>query len=40
MVDDITPGSRFYPVEVSHRGALTQTEDELRADTLAFTLGD
>ncbi|MEW1870711.1 hypothetical protein AB0420_21780 [Streptomyces caelestis] len=39
-VDDITPGSKFYTVEVSHRGGLTQTEDELRAGALAFTLGD
>ncbi|MEV7861583.1 hypothetical protein AB0O86_22820 [Streptomyces hirsutus] len=39
-VDDITPGSKFYTVEVSHRGGLTQTEDELRAGGLAFTLGD
>ncbi|MEU7470761.1 hypothetical protein AB0A94_19890 [Streptomyces sp. NPDC044984] len=39
-VDDITPGSKFYTVEVSHRGGLTQTEDELRTGGLAFTLGD
>jgi hypothetical protein len=39
-VDDIAPGSKFYTVEVSHRGGLTQTEDELRAGGLAFTLGD
>ncbi|GGW66959.1 hypothetical protein GCM10010340_51360 [Streptomyces griseoloalbus] len=39
-VDDVTPGSKFYTVEVSHRGGLTQTEDELRAGGLAFTLGD
>ncbi|MET9154501.1 hypothetical protein ABZX82_25035 [Streptomyces griseoflavus] len=39
-VDDVTPGSKFYEVEVSHRGSLTQTEDELRAGGLAFTLGD
>jgi hypothetical protein len=39
-VDDITPGSKFYTVEVSHRGGLTQTEDELRSGGLAFTLGD
>ncbi|HEX5566739.1 MAG TPA: hypothetical protein VFY14_07405 [Streptomyces sp.] len=39
-VDDITPGSKFYTVEVSHRGGLTQSEDELRAGGLAFTLGD
>lgn len=39
-VDDITPGSKFYTVEVSHRGGLTQTETELRAGGLAFTLGD
>ncbi|MEW1602127.1 hypothetical protein [Streptomyces sp. NPDC093808] len=39
-VDDITPGSKFYTVEVSHRGGLTQTEDELRAGGLLFTLGD
>jgi hypothetical protein len=39
-VDDITPGSKFYTVEVSHRGGLTQTEDELRGGGLAFTLGD
>ncbi|MEV5934789.1 hypothetical protein AB0L56_19145 [Streptomyces sp. NPDC052079] len=39
-VDDIPPGSKFYTVEVSHRGGLTQTEDELRAGGLAFTLGD
>ncbi|MFE9538968.1 hypothetical protein [Streptomyces sp. NPDC006691] len=39
-VDEITPGSKFYTVEVSHRGGLTQTEDELRAGALEFTLGD
>jgi hypothetical protein len=39
-IDDITPGSKFYTVEVSHRGGLTQTEAELRAGGLAFTLGD
>ncbi|MDN3267431.1 hypothetical protein [Streptomyces sp. MA15] len=39
-VADITPGSKFYTVEVSHRGGLTQTEDELRAGGLAFSLGD
>ncbi|WP_345962885.1 hypothetical protein ABDE16_18055 [Streptomyces sp. BRB040] len=39
-VDDITPGSKFYAVEVSHRGGLTQTEDQLHAGGLAFTLGD
>ncbi|MFI9615370.1 hypothetical protein ACIHCM_27455 [Streptomyces sp. NPDC052023] len=39
-VDDITPGSKFYTVEVSHRGGLTQTEEELRAGGLGFTLGD
>ncbi|MFI1562320.1 hypothetical protein ACH4ZX_04505 [Streptomyces sp. NPDC020490] len=39
-VDDITPGSKFYTVEISHRGGLTQTEEELRAGGLAFTLGD
>ncbi|WP_230535628.1 hypothetical protein OHB02_19025 [Streptomyces albidoflavus] len=39
-VDDVTPGSNFYTVEVSHRGGLTQTETDLRAGGLAFTLGD
>ncbi|WP_166026330.1 hypothetical protein [Streptomyces chilikensis] len=39
-VDDITPGSKFYTVEVSHRGGLTQTEEDLRAGSLAFSLGD
>ncbi|MGW0777682.1 hypothetical protein ACWD01_29450 [Streptomyces sp. NPDC002835] len=39
-INDITPGSKFYTVEVSHRGGLTQTEDELRMGGLAFTLGD
>ncbi|MER6627469.1 hypothetical protein ABT301_04385 [Streptomyces sp. NPDC000987] len=39
-IDDITPGSKFYTVEISHRGGLTQTEEELRAGGLAFTLGD
>lgn len=39
-VDDVTPGSKFYTVEVSHRSGLTQTEEELRAGGLAFTLGD
>ncbi|MBB4794466.1 hypothetical protein [Streptomyces nodosus] len=29
-----------YTVEVSHRGELTQTEGDLRAGGLAFTLGD
>ncbi|WP_326804470.1 hypothetical protein OIE49_26675 [Streptomyces sp. NBC_01788] len=39
-VDDITPGSKFYTVEVSHRGGLSKAEDELRTGGLAFTLGD
>ncbi|WP_326791580.1 hypothetical protein OHA79_02760 [Streptomyces sp. NBC_00841] len=39
-VDDITPGSKFYTVEASHRGGLTQTEADLRAGKLEFTLGD
>lgn len=39
-VDDIAPGSKFYTVEVSHRGGLTQTEADLRTGGLAFTLGD
>ncbi|MET7904790.1 hypothetical protein ABZS86_26350 [Streptomyces sp. NPDC005355] len=38
-VDDIAPGSKFYTVEVSHRGGLTQTEAALRAGGLEFTLG-
>lgn len=38
-VDDITPGSKFYTVEVAHRGGLTQTEDALRTGGLAFSLG-
>lgn len=38
-VDDITPGTKFYTVEVSHRGGLTKTEAELRAGGLEFTLG-
>ncbi|MEV7481598.1 hypothetical protein [Streptomyces halstedii] len=39
-IDDVTPGSKFYTVEVAHRGGLTQTETDLRAGGLAFTLGD
>ncbi|MGW3735164.1 hypothetical protein [Streptomyces sp. NPDC005148] len=39
-VDDIAPGSKFYTVEVAHRGGLTQTEAALRAGGLEFTLGD
>ncbi|MFJ5896872.1 hypothetical protein ACIQFZ_15650 [Streptomyces sp. NPDC093064] len=39
-VDEITPGSKFYTVEVSHRGGLTQTEAELHTGGLKFTLGD
>lgn len=39
-VDDITPGSKFRTVEVSHRGGLTQTEDGVRSGGLAFALGD
>ncbi|MCX5317226.1 hypothetical protein [Streptomyces sp. NBC_00154] len=39
-VDDITPGSKLYTVEASHRVVLTQTEAELRAGGLEFTLGD
>lgn len=39
-VDEIPPGSKFYTVEVSHRGGLTQTEADLRAGGLGFTLGD
>jgi len=39
-VDDITPGSKLYTVEVSHRGGLTKSEAELRAGGLEFTLGD
>ncbi|MFJ8271465.1 hypothetical protein ACIQ8G_14130 [Streptomyces sp. NPDC094154] len=39
-VDDITPGSKLYTVEVSHRGGLSKAEDELRTGSLAFTLGD
>ncbi|MFJ8450525.1 hypothetical protein [[Kitasatospora] papulosa] len=39
-VDDITPGPKSCNVEVSHRGGLTQTEADLRAGGLAFTLGD
>ncbi|MFF4650890.1 hypothetical protein [Streptomyces sp. NPDC001380] len=38
-VGDITPGSKFYTVAVGHRGGLTETEDELRAGGLEFTLG-
>lgn len=37
-VDDIPEGSKLYSVEVSHRGALTYSEDEMKAG-LAFTLG-
>ncbi|MFE7235071.1 hypothetical protein ACFVAF_31470 [Streptomyces sp. NPDC057596] len=39
-VDDITPGSKFYTVEISHRGGLTKTEEQLREGDLGFTLGD
>lgn len=38
-VHDIPAGSTFYRVEVSHRGALTETEAELRKGGLVFTLG-
>lgn len=38
-VEGIPQGSKFYTVEVSHRGGLTQTESELRAAGLTFTLG-
>ncbi|MET9886261.1 hypothetical protein ABZZ20_24625 [Streptomyces sp. NPDC006430] len=38
-IEGIPQGSKFYTVEVSHRGGLTQTEDELRSGGLAFTLG-
>ncbi|GHB18657.1 hypothetical protein GCM10010377_05500 [Streptomyces viridiviolaceus] len=38
-VDGITPGSKFYAVEVSHRGGPTGTEDELCAGGPVFTLG-
>lgn len=39
-IEGIPQGSKFYTVEVSHRGGLTQTEDELRSGGLAFTLGN
>jgi hypothetical protein len=39
-VDGIASGSNLCTVEVSHRGGLTQAEDEVRAGDLAFTLGD
>ncbi|MEW1697825.1 hypothetical protein [Streptomyces sp. NPDC091278] len=39
-IEGIPQGSKFYTVEVSHRGGLTQTEEELRSGGLAFTLGD
>ncbi|MFC5673864.1 hypothetical protein [Streptomyces incanus] len=39
-IEGIPQGSKFYTVEVSHRGGLTQTEDELRSGELTFTLGD
>ncbi|MFF4461192.1 hypothetical protein ACFY13_16760 [Streptomyces mirabilis] len=39
-VDGIAPGSKFYTVEVAHRGGLTQAEAALRAGGLEFTLGD
>ncbi|MBT2480341.1 hypothetical protein [Streptomyces sp. ISL-94] len=38
-VEGIPEGSKLYRVEVSHRGALTKTEQELREGDLAFTLG-
>ncbi|MGW6983415.1 hypothetical protein ACWGE1_28920 [Streptomyces sp. NPDC054932] len=38
-VEGIPEGSKLYRVEVSHRGALTKTEQELRDGDLAFTLG-
>ncbi|WP_405807909.1 hypothetical protein OG729_22890 [Streptomyces sp. NBC_00210] len=39
-VDGVVPESKFCSVEVSHRGGLTQTEADLHAGGLAFTLGD
>ncbi|MEU7026533.1 hypothetical protein AB0A60_07525 [Streptomyces sp. NPDC046275] len=39
-VEGIPQGSKFYTVEVSHRGGLTQTEAELRSGGLSFTLGN
>ncbi|MEV8309937.1 hypothetical protein AB0P36_21930 [Streptomyces flavidovirens] len=39
-VRDIPAGSKLYRVEVSHRGALTKTEAELRKGDIAFTIGD
>ncbi|MFF6790602.1 hypothetical protein ACFY9C_16195 [Streptomyces filamentosus] len=39
-IEGIPQGSKFYTVEVSHRGGLTQTEAELRAGGLVFTLGN
>ncbi|GAA2454117.1 hypothetical protein [Streptomyces macrosporus] len=39
-VDDIPAGSKLYRVEVSHRGALTHTEAELREGELSFSIGE
>ncbi|MFB8394055.1 hypothetical protein [Streptomyces yangpuensis] len=38
-IEGIPQGAKFYTVEVSHRGGLTQTEDELRSGGLTFALG-
>ncbi|MEU7815278.1 hypothetical protein [Pseudonocardia sp. NPDC049154] len=38
-VPDVPAGEDFYQVEVSHRGTLTYTADELRAG-LGLSLGD
>ncbi|WP_326606712.1 MULTISPECIES: hypothetical protein [unclassified Streptomyces] len=38
-VHDIPVGSKLFRIEVSHRGAITKTEAELRLGELALTLG-
>ncbi|MFJ8232579.1 hypothetical protein ACIQ9E_21840 [Streptomyces sp. NPDC094448] len=39
-IEGIPQDSKFYTVEVSHRGGLTRTEAELRSGELGFTLGN
>jgi hypothetical protein len=38
-VQDVPTGSKFYSVEVSHRGRVTITEDAAKNGQAAFTLG-
>jgi hypothetical protein len=39
VIDDVPPGKKFYGEEVTHRGRLQYSEDEVQRTSLELTIG-